>query len=234
MISGPDLRRWRVEQLHGDHGRWVRIHGTGKYFQYISGKMLKSLIFVLYTYRPCTSTWRTWTSPAPSSTPAASQRTRQDPFQGLENMFPRKTINTDFFPSRREIARYVFWKLCLLWGSNFFLFLGFHALAFWLCLKHPNMFPSFLVREDAILTSFDPSTFQVQPNRWSYLAAKGAINILTKAMALDMTPGRVRVNSVSPSWIWSPETAKSTNGETILRYKLFCYFSFFSVEILRF
>ncbi len=96
------------------------------------------------------------------------------------------------------------------------------------------MFPSFLVREDAILTSFDPSTFQVQPNRWSYLAAKGAINILTKAMALDMTPGRVRVNSVSPSWIWSPETAKSTNGETILRYKLFCYFSFFSVEILRF
>ena len=53
---------------------------------------------------------------------------------------------------------------------------------------------------------------QVQPNRWSYLAAKGAINILTKAMALDMTPGRVRVNSVSPSWIWSPETAKTSVG----------------------
>ena len=45
------------------------------------------------------------------------------------------------------------------------------------------------------------------------MAAKGAINILTKAMALDMTPGRVRVNSVSPSWIWSPETAKTSVGK---------------------
>ncbi len=64
----------------------------------------------------------------------------------------------------------------------------------------------------AIVNSSSISAHQVQPNRWSYLAAKGAINILTKAMALDMAGGGVRVNSVSPSWIWTPETAKASGG----------------------
>ncbi len=63
---------------------------------------------------------------------------------------------------------------------------------------------------------------QAQPNRWTYLAAKGAINILTKAMALDMTPGKVRVNSVSPSWIWTPETAKASQGVVINFLSFIC------------
>jgi NAD(P)-dependent dehydrogenase (short-subunit alcohol dehydrogenase family) len=46
-------------------------------------------------------------------------------------------------------------------------------------------------------------------NRWTYAASKGAINILTKVMALDMTKEKIRVNSVSPAWIWSPEVAKA-------------------------
>ena len=44
--------------------------------------------------------------------------------------------------------------------------------------------------------------------RWTYAASKGAINILTKNMALDLAKYRIRVNSVSPGWIWSPEVAK--------------------------
>jgi NAD(P)-dependent dehydrogenase (short-subunit alcohol dehydrogenase family) len=56
------------------------------------------------------------------------------------------------------------------------------------------------------------------------LASKGAVNILTKAMALDMTPGQVRVNSVSPSWIWSPGTAKAKHFLKVL-YNIF-YLSF--------
>ena len=48
----------------------------------------------------------------------------------------------------------------------------------------------------------DPSS------RWTYAASKGAINILTKNMALDLAKFRIRVNSVSPGWIWSPEVAK--------------------------
>ena len=65
------------------------------------------------------------------------------------------------------------------------------------------------------------SAHQTQPNRqvqrkrvldpssrWTYAASKGAINILTKNMALDLAKFRIRVNSVSPGWIWSPEVAK--------------------------
>jgi len=56
------------------------------------------------------------------------------------------------------------------------------------------------------------SAHQAQPNRWTYAASKGAINILTKTMALDMAQWKIRVNSVSPGWIWSPEVAKAAVG----------------------
>ena len=44
--------------------------------------------------------------------------------------------------------------------------------------------------------------------RWTYSASKGAVNILTKNMALDLAKLKIRVNSVSPAWIWSPEVSK--------------------------
>jgi len=53
------------------------------------------------------------------------------------------------------------------------------------------------------------SAHQTQPNRWTYAASKGAIDILTKDMALDLAKFHIRVNSVSPGWIWSPEVAKA-------------------------
>jgi len=53
------------------------------------------------------------------------------------------------------------------------------------------------------------SAHQTQPNRWTYAASKGATNILTKNMALDLAKFKIRVNSVSPGWIWSPEVAKA-------------------------
>jgi len=53
------------------------------------------------------------------------------------------------------------------------------------------------------------SAHSTQPNRWTYAASKGAINILTKNMALDLAKFKIRVNSVSPGWIWSPEVAKA-------------------------
>ena len=36
------------------------------------------------------------------------------------------------------------------------------------------------------------SAHQTQPNRWTYAASKGAINILTKDMALDLAPFKIR------------------------------------------
>ena len=59
--------------------------------------------------------------------------------------------------------------------------------------------------------------------RWTYAASKGAINILTKTMALDMAGDKIRVNSVSPGWIWSPEVAKAAQPglkyNEVLNYK---------------
>ena len=50
-----------------------------------------------------------------------------------------------------------------------------------------------------------------QKDRWTYNAAKGAVNQLTKCQALDLAPFNIRVNSVDPGWIWTNETDKAAN-----------------------
>ncbi len=50
-----------------------------------------------------------------------------------------------------------------------------------------------------------------QPNRWTYNAAKGAVNQLTRCMALDLSAAGIRVNTVSPGWIWTREVDKAAN-----------------------
>jgi NAD(P)-dependent dehydrogenase (short-subunit alcohol dehydrogenase family) len=57
------------------------------------------------------------------------------------------------------------------------------------------------------------SAFIAQPNRWTYNSAKGAVNTLTKCMALDLAPQGIRVNSVSPGWIWTREVLKAAAGD---------------------
>lgn len=52
-----------------------------------------------------------------------------------------------------------------------------------------------------------------QPGRWTYNASKGAILTMTKCQALDLSPHGIRVNSVSPGWIWTPELAKAASGD---------------------
>ena len=52
-----------------------------------------------------------------------------------------------------------------------------------------------------------------QPNRWTYNAAKGAVNQLTRCMALDLAPYNIRVNTVSPGWIWTREVDKAAGGD---------------------
>jgi NAD(P)-dependent dehydrogenase (short-subunit alcohol dehydrogenase family) len=51
-----------------------------------------------------------------------------------------------------------------------------------------------------------------QPARWTYNAAKGAVANLTRCMALDFAPRGIRVNSVSPGWIWTREVSKAAGG----------------------
>lgn len=65
----------------------------------------------------------------------------------------------------------------------------------------------------AIVNVSSISAFIAQPNRWTYNSAKGAVHTLTKCMALDLAPQHVRVNSVSPGWIWTSEVNAAAGGD---------------------
>lgn len=43
-----------------------------------------------------------------------------------------------------------------------------------------------------------------QENHAAYAGSKGAVNALTKAMALDYAPYGIRVNAVAPAGVWTP------------------------------
>ena len=62
----------------------------------------------------------------------------------------------------------------------------------------------------AIVNMSSVSAYIAQPNRWTYNAAKGAVAQLTRCMAMDLAPG-IRVNTVSPGWIWTREVDKAAN-----------------------
>ena len=48
-----------------------------------------------------------------------------------------------------------------------------------------------------------------QKQRWTYNMSKGAVLQLTRCAALDLAGWGVRVNSVSPGWIWSNEVIRA-------------------------
>lgn len=52
-----------------------------------------------------------------------------------------------------------------------------------------------------------------QPGRWTYNATKAAIVELSKCQALDLAARGIRVNTVSPGWIWTPEVAKAAGDD---------------------
>jgi NAD(P)-dependent dehydrogenase (short-subunit alcohol dehydrogenase family) len=47
-----------------------------------------------------------------------------------------------------------------------------------------------------------------QENHAAYTATKGAMNALTKSMALDYAPYKIRVNAVMPAGVWTPTLRK--------------------------
>jgi len=61
----------------------------------------------------------------------------------------------------------------------------------------------------AIVNLSSISAHIAQPARWTYNAAKGAVNQLTRCMALDLSADNIRVNTVSPGWIWTREVDKA-------------------------
>jgi NAD(P)-dependent dehydrogenase (short-subunit alcohol dehydrogenase family) len=65
----------------------------------------------------------------------------------------------------------------------------------------------------AIVNISSISAHIAQPNRWTYNAAKGAVSQLTRCMALDLAAFNIRVNTVSPGWIWTREVDKAAAGD---------------------
>jgi NAD(P)-dependent dehydrogenase (short-subunit alcohol dehydrogenase family) len=61
----------------------------------------------------------------------------------------------------------------------------------------------------AIVNMSSVSAHIAQINRWTYNASKGAVGTMTKWMALDLAKYNIRVNSVSPAWIWTREVDKA-------------------------
>jgi NAD(P)-dependent dehydrogenase (short-subunit alcohol dehydrogenase family) len=61
----------------------------------------------------------------------------------------------------------------------------------------------------AIVNMSSISGHIAQINRWTYNASKGAVNQLTKCQALDLAKYNIRVNSISPAWIWTREVNKA-------------------------
>jgi NAD(P)-dependent dehydrogenase (short-subunit alcohol dehydrogenase family) len=65
----------------------------------------------------------------------------------------------------------------------------------------------------AIVNIASISGYIAQPNRWTYNATKGAILALTRCQALDLAKDKIRVNSISPGTIWTPELDRMTGGD---------------------
>ncbi len=57
------------------------------------------------------------------------------------------------------------------------------------------------------------SAHAAQPGRWTYNATKAAILALTRGQAMDLARRGIRVNSVSPGWIWTAEVQKAAGGD---------------------
>lgn len=65
----------------------------------------------------------------------------------------------------------------------------------------------------AVVNVSSISGFVAQKLRWTYNMSKGAVNQLTKCAALDLAPAGIRVNSISPGWIWTREVLKAAEGD---------------------
>lgn len=75
---------------------------------------------------------------------------------------------------------------------------------------HPHMRRS---GGGAVVNVASISGYVAQPGRWTYNASKGAILSLTRCQALDLARDGIRVNSVSPGWIWTREVARAAGGD---------------------
>ncbi|MGU7774666.1 SDR family oxidoreductase [Burkholderia sp. MR1-5-21] len=74
--------------------------------------------------------------------------------------------------------------------------------------------PLMVRRGGGAIVNFSSISAQcAQTGRWLYPTSKAAIRQLTRSMAMDLAPDRIRVNSVSPGWTWSRVMEELTHGD---------------------
>ena len=70
--------------------------------------------------------------------------------------------------------------------------------SFWLCAKHAV---EHMPEGGAIVNMSSNHAFATMPGLFPYNAVKSGINGMTRAMALELGPHGIRVNTVNPGWI---------------------------------
>jgi len=65
----------------------------------------------------------------------------------------------------------------------------------------------------AVVNVSSISAHIAQKDRWTYNMSKGAVDQFTKCAALDLAEHGIRVNSVSPGWIWSREVLNAAEAD---------------------
>lgn len=73
--------------------------------------------------------------------------------------------------------------------------------------------PHLKKRGGAIVNFSSISGRVAQTGRWLYPVTKAAIAQLTRNQALDLAPFKIRVNSVSPGWIWCRLMSEVSNDD---------------------
>lgn len=72
-----------------------------------------------------------------------------------------------------------------------------------------------LSRSDAaaVVNIASTSGHIAQAGRWTYNASKGGLLELTRCQALDLAPRGIRVNSVSPGYVWTEVLDRAAQGD---------------------
>ncbi|GII65923.1 short-chain dehydrogenase [Sphaerisporangium krabiense] len=68
----------------------------------------------------------------------------------------------------------------------------------------------------AVVNVASVSADRAQANKLLYPAGKAALGQLTRNLALTLAPSGIRVNGVSPSWVWSAPMARRSGGDRAL------------------
>lgn len=82
---------------------------------------------------------------------------------------------------------------------------------------HPYI--SKMTGDKSIVNLASMSAYIAQPEYWTYNTTKGAIVILTKCMAMDLSKDGIRVNSVSPALTWTPQIQKIIGSSEIGKWE---------------